>query len=98
MATLNIKQSKQFVDFYKWLYWETEDLPVIYNTEEERHRCLWKQALTEILWKTKANKIYTHRWWRKEKYVDRALTWLWVQYWPTVLDYNKAINGTKEVC
>lgn len=99
MSTLDYKQSKQFVEFYKWLYWdENEELPIIYDTEEERHKCLWRQALTEILWKTRANKIYTHRWWYKEKYVDWALSWLWLQYWPKVLDYNKAINGEEKVC
>ena len=86
MSELNLKQSKQFIEFYKWLYWETEDLPTILEWEYEWHRCLWRQALTEILWKSMANKIYVHRWWRKEKYVDFCLSWLWLSYWPTVLD------------
>ena len=103
MTTLTVKQSEQFVAFYKWLYWDTSKetgtgkLPTIFKDEEELHRNMWKLELTKILGKTKANRNYYHRWWRKEKYVDYVLSRLWLQYWPTVLDYNKVINGQKNL-
>lgn len=98
MTTLTVKQSEQFVTFYKWLYWDTSketgtgELPTIFKDEEELHRNMWKLELTKILGKTKANRSYYHRWWRKEKYVDYVFSWLWLQYWPTVLDYYKTID------
>lgn len=97
MSELSLKQSEEFVEFYRWLYWDTSEqtgtgkLPTIFDTEEDWHRSMRRAELTRILWKTKANSNYYHRWWRKEKYVDYALSWLRLQYWPTVLDYDKTI-------
>lgn len=93
MTEMTKKQSERFVEFYKWLYWDTsKKLPTIFSGDEELHRNMWKLELTKILGKTKANRSYYHRWWRKEKYIDYVFSWLWLQYWPTVLDYYKTID------
>ena len=98
MTALTKQQSERFVEFYRRLYWDTSKetgtgkLPTIFKDEEELHMNMWKLELTKILGKTKANRSYYHRWWRKEKYVDYVFSWLWLQYWPTVLDYYKTID------
>ena len=103
MTEMTKKQSEQFVEFYKRLYWDTSvstgtgKLPTIFKDEEELHRNMWRIELIKILGKTKANSTYIHRWWRKEKYVDWALSWLWLQYWTIVLYYNKVIDGQERV-
>lgn len=93
------EQQQQFVEFYRRLYWDTSvetgtwELPTIFKDEEELHRNMWKLQLTKILGKTKANSIYYHSWWRRETYLDHVLSWLWLWYWPKVLDYNETVNA-----
>ena len=87
------KSEKMFLEFYRWLYWDTSiatgtwELPTITKDEEEEHIRLWKEALTKCLWgKKKANSLYKMRPYGKQSWLDYAFGWLWLNYWPTVVD------------
>ena len=88
------KQEERFVEFYEWLYWtDHSQIPCIFNDEEEMHINMRKIELEKILGKTRYNKTYYPSLKRKMKYWEYAFMWLWLQYWPRVLDYNETINA-----
>ncbi len=88
---LTDKQVEQFIEWYREFYWDTSaetwtwKLPKICKEHEELHKQLWKDKIDKLLWKNK-NKKYTHKWWREEEYRDVVFNWLWLQFWPTVVD------------
>lgn len=88
---LNEKQEKEFLDFYKAYYWDTSkdtgtgEIPKICKEHEDLHINLRKEEIDKILWSKKHHK-YTHRWGRVEEYRDMVFNWLWLQFWPTVVD------------
>lgn len=91
---LTQKQIKQFVDWYKELYWidsYTEVapwnkwLPCIFDHEEEKHIQMWKDKLTRIIWPRKSKREYIHKWWRKDTILWKVFSDLWLWYWPIVI-------------
>lgn len=90
------QQEERFVAFYEWLYWTNHsEIPCIFKDEEELHINLWKIELEKILGKTRYNKIYYPSLKRKMKYWEYVFQWLWLSYWPRVLDYNTWIDVRK---
>lgn len=93
---MNNKEQKQFIEFYKWLYWDTsKKLPTIFEEEEELHRNMWLLALEKILGKTKFNKKYYPNQLTKLKWWEYVFERLRMSYWPTVLNYNDTVNNEK---
>lgn len=90
MSILTEKQEKKFVDFYRWLYGDTSKatwtgkLPEIPESKQREHMIMWRDFLTNLLWKKNAKKIYTHRGWRKEDYLHLVFNSLWFNYWPII--------------
>ena len=88
----NEKKELQFIEFYRWLYGDTSEatwtweLPKIPKSEEEKHIKMWKDELTKILWPRYAKAIYKIRPYGKQTYLDYVFSWLWMWYWPTVVD------------
>lgn len=95
------KQQEKFIQFYQWLYGDTSEdtgtweLPTIFEDEEELHKNMWKLALRKILGKTRYDKKYYRNKLTKLCYWEYVFEWLWLGYWPTVLNYNDTINNAK---
>ena len=89
---LTEKQEQEFVRRYKERYWDTSKetgtwklprLPADKQLDEVKARV---DFLKKLLGRN-ANKIYIHRWGRKESRLSRAFNGLYFNYWP---DYYEA--------
>ena len=86
----NEKQQQEFVEFYISLYGDTSketgtgELPHIKASEEEEHKRIREEKLTEILWPRKAKLPYIHKGWRKDTRLWKVMEELWLCYWPVV--------------
>lgn len=83
------KQQMERVNRYRWLYGDTSvatwtgQLPTITKAEQKLHERMWKRKLRLILW-SKANRPYIHRWGRKDTYLGKIYSELYLAYFPKV--------------
>lgn len=76
---LTKEQEQAFIEFHRWLYGDTSkstgtgELPKICNIHEELHENLWRKRIKDNI---KGSK----------KYKDEVFSWLWLGYWPVVVD------------
>ena len=87
---LTDKQLKEFVDWYKSVYWDTSpetwtwELPHIKAEEEEQHINMWKNKLVEIMWQKNAKQPYIHKGWRADTRLGKVFSELRLYCWPVV--------------
>lgn len=86
------KKEKKFIEFYRWLYGDTSkatwtwELPRISISEAENHKKMWKDEITKLLWPRRAKAVYKIRPYGPQTYLDYVFSWLWLDFWPTVID------------
>ena len=87
---LTDKQIQQFVERYKSIYGDTSkdtwtwEIPHIRAEDEEEHRRMWKEKLTEIIWPRNSKKVYKVRAYWPQTILDRVFSELWLCFWPVV--------------
>lgn len=99
---LSKKQSEKFVNWYIERYAEKDDngkpitpvdIPRVPVENQREDMIEWVKIIYEILWKNKSRQTYKYRVnadWKKhrETLFEKALYWLFLQYWPTYVEKN----------
>jgi hypothetical protein len=85
------KQTEEFVKWYRNLYGDTSvatwtwELPTISKAEEKLHKRMRKRKIKSLLGK-QWNQPYYHRWGRKDTYLGKIYSELYLWYFPIVKD------------
>ena len=78
------KQQEKFIQFYQRLYGDTSKEGYFYFVAYKNLQFFLHQY---------NHKKYYHNKWTKLCYWEYVFEWLWLGYWPTVLNYSDTINN-----